>query len=283
MLDRVRQTLIAQAKRPPLRWLARPTYEASVRIELELMQRRDAGRVPVACDLDDVTAVVKTFERPRILARLLASMQRVYPTLSVLVVDDGKEPVDVSHPRGRVMRLPYDVGLSAGRNAALEALETPYFVLLDDDFVLTADCGLERVVETMRGCNDLDIVGGQVLTLPTFRKDVGAGNRTAFGGLEGRPSSVGGLPIYDRVANFFVARTTRVASVGWDPKLKLLEHTDFFRRAHGKLLTAFDDRFTCLHAMTPFDDAYMRHRSDVARYQAYLAMKWSRAPPRHRA
>jgi len=278
MMRRIRTALLARATQPPLRWAAKPVYDTSVRVELGLAQRRDVRRgAIIRGNLDDVTAVVKTFERPHILQRLLDSIARVYPSLRVLVVDDGKAAVSCRTPNVRLLRLPYDVGLSVGRNEALAQLETPLFVLLDDDFVLTTDCGLERVVATMRAHPELDIVGGQVLTLPTFRRDVGVENRDVFGGNVGRPSEVGGLPTYDRVANFFVGRTARVASIGWDPKLKLLEHTDFFRRAHGHLLVAFDEGFSCLHAMTPFDDDYMRHRRDVARYEAYLAMKWSPA------
>jgi hypothetical protein len=126
----------------------------------------------------------------------------------------------------------------------------------------------------MRRHAELDMIGGQVVTLPFYRRDVRPENRFFFGGHPERPSSVGGLVTYDRIANFFVGRTKRVASIGWDPKLKLVEHTDFFRRAHGVLLVAFDPHFRCLHAMTPFDARYMRHRDNVARYRAYLDLKW---------
>lgn len=270
----LRRAVLDRATRAPFRWVAKPLYDATVRAELGVAHRLDALTRPSSARLDDITAIVKTFERPHIVARLLESIGRVYPALRVLVVDDSSVPAPVSGPTVRVLRLPYDVGLSAGRNAALAEVGTPFFVLLDDDFVLTRRCGLERVLETMREHSELDIVGGQVLTLPTYHRDVGPENLDVFGGDSKRPRAVGNLPTYDRVSNFFVGRTQRVASVGWDAKLKLLEHTDFFRRAHRHLLVAFDERFTCLHAMTPFDDVYMRHRNDTAIYQAYLALKW---------
>jgi hypothetical protein len=193
----------------------------------------------------------------------------------VIVVDDGKVAVGCDVPNVRVVRLPFDVGVSVGRNKGVAELETPLFVMLDDDFVLTTDCGLEHVVDAMRAHSELDIIGGEVFTLPTFRRDVRIENRDVFGGRAGRPTKVGDLPVYDRVANFFIARTDRVASIGWDPNLKRLDHTDFFRRAHGRLLVAFDERFSCLHAMTPFDVDYMRYRRDFAQDQAYLAVKWA--------
>jgi hypothetical protein len=51
--------------------------------------------------------------------------------------------------------------------------------------------------------------------------------------------------------------------VGWDARLKRLDHADFFTRARGVLVTAYDDEFRCLHAQTPFDREYMRCRSDL--------------------
>ena len=65
--------------------------------------------------LKDVTAIIKTFERPHALTRLLRSIQKFYPELRVIVGDGSFSP----SPRRDVqyIRLPPDVGVSAGRNA----------------------------------------------------------------------------------------------------------------------------------------------------------------------
>ena len=65
-----------------------------------------------ACILDDVTAVIKTFQRPKSLDILLRSIRRFYPRLKVLVGDDGFQP----SPRNDVKYLlEPDVGVSARR------------------------------------------------------------------------------------------------------------------------------------------------------------------------
>src|SRR5512135_3037965 len=40
-----------------------------------------------------LTAIVKTFERPQVLQRLLDGIRRAYPSLQVIVVDDSRAPV----------------------------------------------------------------------------------------------------------------------------------------------------------------------------------------------
>lgn len=46
-------------------------------------------------------------------------------------MDDSREPLEYEGVKRIV--LPYDSGVSAGRQSALEAVETPYVLLLDDD------------------------------------------------------------------------------------------------------------------------------------------------------
>ena len=56
-------------------------------------------------------------------------------------------------------RLEPDVGLSAGRNALLSRVQTPYFLLLDDDFEFTAETKIEKLASVVaRG--EADLVAG---------------------------------------------------------------------------------------------------------------------------
>jgi len=85
-------------------------------------------------------------------------------------------------------------------------------------------------------------------------------------------SNISGLPVYDKVANFFICRTDRIKEVGWDTKLKKLEHADFFTRAKGVLLTVYNENLACLHASTPFDKKYMEFRNDCS-VERFIIMK----------
>ena len=46
-------------------------------------------------------------------------------------------------------------------------------------------------------------------------------------------------------------------------------------RAHGVLLTVYDQQFSCLHAQPKFDSRYQAFRQDVGPDLAYLSRKWT--------
>jgi len=211
-----------------------------------------------------LTAIVKTFERPRILRRLLKSIMRRHPGLHIIIVDDSRDPKSI--PGVQTIILPYDSGVSAGRHEALRHVTTEYVLVLDDDFVFYRQTGLAAALAIMDNHPRIDVMGGEVIDLPFFGtadySREGLFPTDAKATMPGG-SSIGGLPVYDKVANFFIARTDRIRLVGWDPQLKRMEHTDFFTRAKGILTTVFNEKMKCLHAKTPFDMAYMQKREDL--------------------
>jgi len=210
-----------------------------------------------------VTAIIKTFERPSQVERLLTSLRRLFPLIQVIVADDGR--VSGHYSGARTIALPFNLGVSAGRRAALAAVETEYTWVLDDDFVLYRRTRLARAVAILDQCPRIDVLGGAVIDLPLGMKQasVDAIYPTRAAPVVPLGSLLGGVVVRDKVPNFFVARTDRLRLVDWDPKLKRLDHADFFTRARGVLVSTYDDEFRCLHAPTPFDRNYMKSRLDI--------------------
>lgn len=246
----------------PLRHVAGPIYNRLVAAELRAERFVDGHSTRPYAALDRLTALIKTHERPYACGRLLESLRRLHPTLGILVVDDSRAPRD--WPGVRTLKLPYDVGASAGRNAGLAAIETEFVLSLDDDFIAFRQSDLTGPIAFLDAHAGVDLVGGSVIDLPFFRRTPHVEDRTMFGN---SIRTIGTLPVYGRVPQFFVARTLRVAAVGWDARLKTAEHTDFFRRlTQAGVVSVYDRRFEILHARTHFDRAYMRKRNDVAPY-----------------
>ena len=242
--------------------------------------------------LDDVTLIIKTFERPDALSRLLASIRDADFDGPVLIADDSKAPYrnTVLNEYGDLVTeylcLPFNVGLSAGRNALLDRVQTPYFVLNDDDFVYDAHTDLSWMREQL-ATTDLELLGGVVrepdpvqwsaLRQPTLKKTVRAlydTTRTLLrnawgpaystnrfhGDIETTGDTValvhndapGASPFRrcDYTLNFFMADTAAVRSKvgGWAEELKLQEHWEFFYRAkNGGLRVAHSDEVGVRH------------------------------------
>lgn len=253
---------------PGIRQIARPLHGKVLELELEAHRRLDrlVGGPPSSAEaLSEVTAVVKTFERPRALLRCLESIRRLHPGLKVIVVDDSRVPSPA--PGAEVVRLPFDSGVSAGRQAGLDAVSTSRVLMMDDDFVFYRGTDLLHAMQALDAEPAIDIVGGVCVHLPMHNVN----DYRRFGRLSPwreplRPlgSEVAGLPVRSKTTGFWVGRTESVRRIGWDPVLKRVEHHDFFRRCFGRLLVVEDERFRVLHANTPFDDEYMAYRTDFA-------------------
>ena len=211
----------------------------------------------------NLTAIIKTFERPRALDRLIRSIRRDYPDLPIIVGDDSFHPyrrTDVEY-----LRLPPDIGASAGRNAMLHRVQTPLFLQLDDDFEFTEATNIERLVEVVES-EQADLAGGdcirckkKLLGLITRRK---AAPYHGYMQVDGErltlTRSVAAEPVHlcDIIAQFFVARVDDVLDVGgWDAELKTEEHEEFFLRL-------------CRHGLQPAfcPDVQLLHWNDRPRF-----------------
>jgi GT2 family glycosyltransferase len=188
----------------------------------------------------EITLIMKTFQRPRTAALAVEHARRRYPDLRLLVADDGAQEHAFEHPGAEVVRLPFDCGISRGRNELLARVQTPYFVLMDDDHCMSRQTRLGRMLAILER-ERYDILACHVwLRRPTqrlFPKRVLNGFfldlELEDGTLTMRDAPArGSHRACDAVENFFLARTQRVRELGgWDERLKLAEHLDFFLRA----------------------------------------------------
>lgn len=261
-----------------LQFPAKICYDFAVYSELVLQNFLDSLKPAAPSNselLNELTIVVKTFERYKTLARLLRSIRKYYPSVKIVVVDDSLHPKEVKGVEK--ITMPYNSGISAGRNAALGCVATKYTLFLDDDFVFSRKTKIEDSLYLIDSDSRIDILGGKVIDLPFFT--IHDYSKIGLYPTNSQPvapigSKISGLPVYDKVPNFFICRTDRVKKVGWDNQLKKIEHADFFTRARGVLLTVYDEKFACLHAPTPFDGKYMKFRNDCAVERLILIKKY---------
>ena len=192
-------------------------------------------------DLAKLTAIIRTYQSPRAIGRLLKSLHRYYPALKILVADDGMEPTPCKFAER--IRLPSDKGQAACLNAMLARVRTPYFLVLDEHAEIHRGSNLESLLELVAS-DQLDIAGGSVTTCRRrFWFFVKRASQSKHGLLEiagdrltvlpGSRSRGNGFWWCDLVPAFFVARTDRVRAMGgWDPELRDQCQEEFFFRAH---------------------------------------------------
>jgi GT2 family glycosyltransferase len=109
--------------------------------------------VPQAQSPYDFEILVKSFLRYGRLLRLVRSVRRHYPHVTIRIADDSPDS-DARNAAFRtleamgdcvVYRLPTNGGIPVARNRLVREVRTPYFVLTDDDKVFTRRTRLGRL------------------------------------------------------------------------------------------------------------------------------------------
>lgn len=206
----------------------------------------------------DITVLIKTMIRPKSVIRLVKSITKYYPDIKILIADDGvpssEEAVMKHFPEENITyyNLPQDSGLSYGRNFLLELVETPYFLLCDDDFAIDKNLHLHELTNLLEE-HQLDILGGYfrnykivksfkdrliVMAQKVLRYEL---DTNYIGTIQTEKDVLTvnyqrkQFPDFietDLCHNFFLAKTASIKAMhGWDNELKLQEHTEFFLRA----------------------------------------------------
>ncbi len=114
----------------------------------------------IACD---VTIGISAFRRPGCVERLVKSIRHFYPTTRIIIGDNGDQPANVGGHYLTYLRLPFNIGLSATRNRIVDALQTPYLWLLDDDYEFTAETDCSRFLDVLDADARIGVVSGALM------------------------------------------------------------------------------------------------------------------------
>jgi len=281
MLTRIRQLVRSHMYRNAVVNLFVRTLHPTI-IGCELLIERVLDKLFLSSatnyDYANVTAVIKTFERPKKLQRLLMSMEKICPHLKIIIVDDSKEPIKINNKAHiEVIHLPFDSGVSEGRKAGFDQVNTKYVVNLDDDYIFTRKTNLKLAIDYLEQNSSVDIVAGEVAYLPYYiRFDYTAHKLMDYSNspIHEKGEDINGLKVYEKCANFFIANTEKFKTVGWDAKLKRLDHADLYTRARGKLTVVFDPSIELLHDTSHFDQNYLLFRHDYKQDSVVLNKRY---------
>ena len=225
---------------------------------------------------DTITAIIKTFERPCLLLNLISSIEKYYPDLKIIVIDDSENSLTHKFSNNlSYIHSEFDIGTAKGRNIALDMVETEYFFLLDDDYEFTRNTKIERMVKCLDH-TQFDLVGGIVLDQgykPSYYGGIFQLKRGEFVLQLNKNRGVEqGFPRYDILQNFFLARTNIIKSLRWDDTLRLADHEDFFIRCKMAGLKITQDSSVYISHYPERSDRYamFRNRINFDKRQFYL-------------
>ena len=233
----------------------------------------------------DVTICVTAFKRPRHLKQLLDSIKSHYPLAKVLVADNGDEPI--SYPGVDYTQLPFDCGLSASRNYLVKQVTTPYFLLLEEDFVVDERCRVDKMLDILTSRPDIGVVGG--MHEASYR-----------GPARGQPFVLNGIELIDPgkktqhktkqgskfnvaefVSNFALFRTEMARQNPWNEQLKIGEHSEFYLnvKRDGNWIVAFTQESQIGHDKEQIP-TYSKYRKRAEELQlSVLAKRVGDQPP----
>lgn len=212
-----------------------------------------------------VTIGITTYLRPRSLERLLRSLEAFYPGWTIDVEDTGGN-------------------LSAGRNRLVERCQTPYFLLLEDDFEVTGESRIESLASVLQTDSDVGVVCGGLRHKPWDKIDAYATNlRLHRGRMEVSDSredwETTGRAIYrkcDMGYNFFLARTQVLRDCPWDEHLELHEHAAWFwdLKQQGRWRVSYSPGCVAWHWKDRPSEEYSQQRSRTKKFTPVLQERY---------
>ena len=194
--------------------------------------------------LNLLTIGIKTINRPLCLNNCLENIRKLYPLIKIIVGDDSSEKFKsinkeiITKYNADLIDIPYNSGLSIGRNLIVDAVKTKYFLTLDDDNYINENTKIIDILEFLEVKTDIDLVGG----ICPDRSKIYGNNASIYSYTFININKLdifccsNFIKISDRmniyktnlVLNLFIARTEIIKKNKWNPKLKFEEHKPFF-------------------------------------------------------
>jgi len=242
--------------------------------------------------MKDVVVIIKTFLRDRHLFRCVESLRSVYPDIKIAVCDDGRaNPAKtdfynkLKEGGHYVFTLPFNSGMTKGRNYIVENTREKYLLYIDDDFIFSKDVNIEKMIEILNYDNDLAMVAGRVRVGGEVKNYQGY-IKIEEDKMIQTPLKLDNWIIVDGGAkykycdlgfNFYLVRRSVFDDVKYDETVKIgCAHSDFYmmvKKAGWKIAFTPDSIVDHEHGADENNEEYEKYRRVKDGYY-YFAKKW---------
>lgn len=225
---------------------------------------------------------IKTFMREETLFKTLDSIEKYFPfSYKLYIADDSGISNEKEYCYQQlqlqghtIIRLPFNSGLSYGRNEIIKRVEEKYVLIMDDDIQLVDPDSIKRMKKILDSKDDIGLCAGMI-----YHE-----NGDLFGGKyysqglrfevdrsvlfrhrsTGKLSKVDGtlFNYADQVVNFFLAKKEIFKDIRWDERIKIeYEHMDFFlnlKKTKWKATVCLNTRV--IHCRNQAEPVYFTYR-----------------------
>jgi len=191
--------------------------------------------------MEDVTAIIVSFMREAYLEKCVHSLRQTYPDIVILVGNNSRHSAKkrtICEQNGATyVKLPYDCGITGGRNRLIAMAKTRFVMIGDDDFYYENGANVPMLRTLADGLPK--IAGGRIIQNSTV-KDYQGFIGIQDGVMRYEPLRLDRLEEQDGVTykqcditfNYFVAQRSIFDNAKWDENIKVAyEHSDFFLTA----------------------------------------------------
>lgn len=256
-------------------------------------------RMPAPVGAQNLAMVFATFRRPHTAQRLVNSVREYFPDMPIYVADQSEPTEEMRDYYARqnceVVWMEVDVGVCASRNAAVDLVKEPYFLLCDDDFFFGPETTFDAALALLEDQRDIGVVGGRLFDVHENESGTNTENRFwelffSYDQAKGKlvtipvhyfapdPKYAQGIEYFecDAVMNFAVFRRDMIDDqIRWDPQFKSNgEHEDFYLnlKVNGDYRVVYSPGIVAYHHH-PLQPNYQKLRFRNHGWQKFLD-KW---------
>lgn len=233
----------------------------------------------------EIAIGIKTFLREKSLFETLDAIEKYFPyPYRLYIADDGGTTDEKDYRYGKlqakgheIIRLPFNCGISVGRNEIIKRITEDYLLMMDDDIVLQDSESVKHMKSVLDSSDDIGICSG----ILTARNGEYIGNENYQKGLRFEldrgllfrypahreiHKADGSMYVFaDQVVNFFLAKRAVFNDAKWDNRIKVeWEHIDFFltlQKTRWKAVACLDAKAVHLNPIN--DPTYNYYRRSV--------------------
>ena len=247
-----------------------------------------AGKKPKLRLLEDKSEIavgIKTFLREATLFKALDAIEKYLQLPHRLyIADDGEASVkkeyryqQLENKGHEIIKLPFNSGISVGRNEVIKKAIEDYILIMDDDIALQDSTSIIKMKNILDANDDIGICSGMLFSengdyMASEKYQKGLRFEIDRGMLLRHPSinkihKVGdAFYVYaDQVVNFFLAKRAVFDDITWDNRIKVeWEHLDFFLRlkeTKWKVASCINSKATHLNSLHDPNYNYYRRSS----------------------